>query len=184
LLPVRDFSGRAAVDVEQAQRSAEAEVAGILQKIEAEKQRIAMLRAQYQAEIITPADAQKEGQILAAQAEAAAMRGKVEAELKQLERTISILRSAGKDGLKAYVIEKFEEMIGSFAGTMDLFPVDHVTVVSGGASQGPISAIHPNALDVERTRQIQMALAGAAQAADRGATTESTPGAAGKPSTR
>lgn len=174
---------RAAVDVEQAQRHAEAEVAGVLQQIEAEKQRIAMLEAQYQAEIITPADAQKEEQILAAQAEVATLRGKVEAELKQLELTINILRSAGKDGLKAYVIEKFEEMIGSFAGTMDLFPVDHVTVVSGGASQGPISAIHPNSLDVERNRQIEMALAGAAQGADRTAGTPSAPPASEEPPT-
>jgi uncharacterized membrane protein YqiK len=157
---------RAVVGVEQAQRHAEAEVAGILQQIEAEKQNIGMLEAKYQAEIMTPAAAQKEAQILAAQAEAATMRGQVEAELEQIERTIHILQSAGPDGLKAYVIEKFEDLVGSFAGTMDLFPVDHVTVVSGGGSPGPISAIHPNALDVERNRQIEMALAGAAQEAD------------------
>jgi uncharacterized membrane protein YqiK len=164
-LQVAQQRQRSAVGVEQAQRRAEAEVAGILQQIEAERQRIAMLEAQYRAEIITPAEAQKEQQILAAQAQAAAMRGKTEAELKQLERTINILRDAGKDGLKAYVIEKFEEMIDSFAGTMDLFPVDHVTVVSGGTSHGPISAVHPNALDAERNRQIEMALGGVAQTA-------------------
>lgn len=164
-LRVAQEKQRAAVGVEQAQRRAEAEVAGILQQIEAEKQRIAMLEAKYQAEIVTPAEAQKEERILGAEAEAAGMRGPIEAELKQLERTINILRSAGKEGLTAYVIEKFEEMIGSFAGTMDLFPVDHVTVVSGAGSPGPISAIHPSALDAERNRQIEMALAGAAQAA-------------------
>ena len=174
---------RAAVGVEEAQRRAEAQVAGILQQIEAEKQRIAMLEAQYQAEITTPAGAQKEGQVLAAQAEAATMRGKADAELTQLARTIDILKGAGQDGLKAYVIEKFEEMIGAFAGTMDLFPVDHVTVVSGGASQGPISAIHPNALDVERNRQIKMAVAGAAQEAGRAADAPSVPPASEEPAT-
>lgn len=174
---------RAAVGVEQAQRGAEAQVAGILQQIEAEKQGIAMLGAKYQAEIITPAAAQKEKQILAAQAEAATMRGQIEAELNQLERTIHILQSAGQDGLKAYVIEKFGDMIGSFADTMDAFPVDHVTVVSGGGSQGPISAIHPNALDVERNRQIEMALAGATQTAGRAGATSSEPRASKEPST-
>ena len=174
---------RAAVGVEEAQRRAEAQVAGILQQIEAEKQRIAMLEAQYQAEITTPAGAQKEGQVLAAQAEAATMRGKADAELTQLARTIDILKGAGQDGLKAYVIEKFEEMIGAFAGTMDLFPVDHVTVVSGGASQGPISAIHPNALDVERNRQIKMAVAGAAQEAEHAAATSSVERASEEPAT-
>ena len=155
---------RSAVGVEQAQRSADAEVAGILQQIEAEKQRIAMLEAKYRAEIETPAEAQKQQQILSAQAQAATLRGRVEAELNQLERTIGILQRAGGEGLTAYMIEKFEEMIGAFAGTMDLFPVDHVTVVSGSGSQGPISAIHPGALDAERNRQIEAALAGAAHA--------------------
>ena len=164
-LQVAQQRQRSAVGVEQAQRSADAEVAGVLQQIEAEKQRIAMLQAKYQAEIATPAEAQREGQVLAAHAEAATLRGRNEAELNQLERTISILRSAGKEGLTAYMIEKFEEMIGSFAGTMDLFPVGKVTVVSGGGSQGPISAIHPSALDAECNRQVEMAVAGATQAA-------------------
>ena len=93
------------------------------------------------------------------------MLGKAGAQLQQLARTIEILQDAGEHGLKAYVIDKFEEMIGSFAGTMDLFPVDHVTVISGGTSQGPISAIHPSALDVERNRQIETAVAAATQGA-------------------
>ena len=159
---------RSAVGVEQAQRSADAVVAGLLQQIEAEKQRVAMREAKYQAEIATPAEGQKEEQVLAAQAEAATLRGRTEAELNQLERTIAILQGVGKDGLTAYMIEKFEEMIGAFAGTMDLFPVDHVTVVSGAGSQGPISAIHPNALDAERNRQIAAAIAGAVQVAEAG----------------
>jgi len=163
-LRVAEERQRSAVGVEQAQRSADAEVAGVLQQIEAEKQRIAMLEAKYRAEIATPAEAQKEEQILGAQAEAATLRGQTEAELNQLERTIGILSGVGGDGLTAYMIEKFEEMIGSFAGTMDLFPVGKVTVVSGAGSQGPISAIHPSALAAERNRQVEAAIAGTVQA--------------------
>lgn len=162
-LQISEEEQRSAVGVEQAQRRAEAEVAGILKQVEAEKERIRMLEAKFRAEVVTPAKAQRDKQVLEAQAEATLLRKRTEAELIQVERTIDVMRSAGKDGLRAYMIEKFGEMIDSFASTMDLFPASQVTVVSGGGLQGPISAVHPGALDMERNRQIAAALAGVTQ---------------------
>lgn len=156
---------RAAVGIEEAQRGADARVAGIKKQIEAEKEQIAMLEAQFQAEIVTPAEAQREKQVVTAQAQAATLRARADAELNQLERTIDIIKTAGKDGITGYMIDKFDEMVEAFASTMDLFPAKQVTVVSGQASQGPISAIHPGALDLERNKQIEATLAAAAQAA-------------------
>ena len=156
---------RSVVGVEQAQRHADAQVAGIKKQIEAEKERVAMLEAQYQAEIVTPAEAQREKQVVTAEAQAAVLRARTDAELNQLERTVDILKSAGQDGITGYMIEKFDEMIAAFAGTMDLFPAKQVTVISGEARQGPISAIHPGALDTERNKQVEAALAAAAVAA-------------------
>jgi hypothetical protein len=38
---------------------------------------------------------------------------------------------------------------------MELFPVEHVSVIAGtNPQEGPISAIHPNALDTELTKRI------------------------------
>jgi len=53
------------------------------------------------------------------------------------------------------MIEKFEEVVGSFASTMDLFPVENITVIAGRNQQdGPISAIHPSAIDENLNQRI------------------------------
>lgn len=154
---------RGAVNVQEEARNAESEVAGIQAQIEAEKQRIEMVRARCQADTIIPAAATKEKMIQEAEAEAATIRGQSQAELTQLKRTIEILRSVGDPGLTTYIIEKFEELVEPFAQTLDLFPVDQITVISGDLHQdGPISAIHPNAIDAEKNRRVEEALAAAA----------------------
>ena len=154
---------RGAVNVQEEARNAESEVAGIQAQIEAEKQRIEMVRARCQADTIIPAAATKEKMIQEAEAEAATIRGHSQAELTQLKRTIEILRSVGDPGLTTYIIEKFEELVEPFAQTLDLFPVDQITVISGDLHQdGPISAIHPNAIDAEKNRRVEEALAAAA----------------------
>ena len=154
---------RAAVDQQQETRNADSEVAGIQAQIEAEKQSIEMVRARCEAELIIPADATKQKMVQEAEARAAEIRGQAQAELTQLKRTIEILESAGEHGLTAYLIEKFGDMIEPFAQTLDLFPVDEITVISGKPQHnGPISAIHPNALDMEMNRRLEEALAAAA----------------------
>ena len=154
---------RGAVNAQEETRNAESEVAGIQAQIEAEKQQIEMVRARCQADTIVPAAATKEKMIQEAEGEAATIRGQAQAELTQLKRTVEILRSVGDSGLTTYVIEKFEDLIEPFAQTMDLFPVDQITVIAGDLHQdGPISAIHPNAIDAEKNRRVEEALAAAA----------------------
>ncbi len=154
---------RGAVNAQEESRNAESEVAGIQAQIEAEKQRIEMVRARCQADTIIPAAATKEKMIQEAEAEAATIRGQSQAELTQLKHTIEILRSVGDPGLTTYIIEKFEDLVEPFAQTLDLFPVDQITVIAGDLHQdGPISAIHPNAIDAEKNRRVEEALAAAA----------------------
>lgn len=154
---------RGAIDAQEETRNADSEVAGIQAQIEAETQRIEMVRARCEADTIVPASATKEKMIQEAEAQAATIRGQAQAELTQLKRTIEILRSAGDPGLTTYIIEKFEDLIEPFAQTLDLFPVDQITVIAGDLHQdGPISAIHPNAIDAETNRRVEEALAAAA----------------------
>ena len=154
---------RGAVNSQEETRNAESEVAGIQAQIEAEKQQIEMVRARCQADTIVPAAATKEKMIQEAEGEAATIRGQAQSELTQLKRTVEILRSVGDSGLTTYIIEKFEDLIEPFAQTMDLFPVDQITVIAGDLHQdGPISAIHPNAIDAEKNRRVEEALAAAA----------------------
>ena len=68
-----------------------------------------------------------------------------------------------------YIIEKFGVLVNAFVGTMNLFPVQHISVIAGRRpSEGPISAIHPNAVDAESQPRIAQILGGvASQAAAR-----------------
>ena len=59
-------------------------------------------------------------------------------------RTITIVQGGGDQGMTAYIIEKFGGLVEAFAGTLNLFPVQHISVIAGRRqADGPISAIHP-----------------------------------------
>jgi len=153
---------RGAIGMQRATRNAESEVAGVTAQIEAEKQRIEMVKAQFQANTIVPAQAGQTKLIENARAEAARIRGQAQAELNQLARTIAILQAGGERGVTAYLIEKFGDLIEPFAQTMNLFPVEHITVIAGrNKPDGPISAIHPSAVDASLNQRIAEVLGAA-----------------------
>jgi regulator of protease activity HflC (stomatin/prohibitin superfamily) len=163
----------AAIGTQEAMRDAEAQVAGIRAQIDAEQRRIEMLRAKYEAEIITPARAEKDRMAQDAQAEAATLRGRAQAEIDQLRRTIDILREGGPAALQAYIVENFQRFMEPFAQTLDLFPVKHATVITGaGGPRAPISGVHPHPVELERARLLQEAFGVVAAG---GQPTESTP---------
>lgn len=153
---------RKAVGIENAERNAAAQVAGIKAAIESEKQKIEMLKKKYEAEIITPALAQKDKSILRAKARAAIMIGKAQAEIDQLGYTLKILEQKDEMGKEAYIIENFERLVAPFAETLSLFPVKKLSVITGAEGKhGPISAIHPNAIDDEKNKLIAGAISSA-----------------------
>jgi flotillin len=150
---VKQEEQRLAVGVEQAQQNARAQVTGVLAKIEAEKQRIEMLRQKFEAEIITPALAEQERMVLNSKADATRMRAKAQAEIDQLKLTLKIISGAGESGRQTYLIENFNRLIAPFAETLGFFPVKHLSVITGvEGSHEPISAIHPNAIELEKNR--------------------------------
>jgi len=167
---------RSAVGVQEETRNAEAKTAGIRAQIEAETQRIEMLRAQYNAEILTPAQAEKERKILDSKRRAAEFKGRAQAEIDQLKRTTEIIKEGGQSALQAYLIENLENFIQPFSKTLDLFPAKQTTVLSGaGGRHAPISGIHPHPVEEERARIFQDALGAIATAA--GATQDASGGA-------
>lgn len=146
---------RSAIGVQKASRDAEAQVAGIEAQTEAEKQRIEMLRAKYTAELLTPAEAEKARRGLEAQARMATLKGRAQAEIDQLKYTVEILQKGGSGALQAYLIEHFEKFMQPFAQTLELFPVEHATVLTGaGESHPPLSGIHPHPIEAEKARQL------------------------------
>lgn len=147
---------RSAVGVQKATRDAAARVVGIQAQIDAETQRIEMLRAKYDAEMLIPAEAEKSRRILVARAQMATLLGRAQAEIDQLTHTIAILQQGGQAALQAYLIEHFEQFIEPFAQTLDLFPVKQAAVITGaGNSHQPLSGIHPHPIEEEKARRLQ-----------------------------
>jgi len=142
---------RRVVGMEQAQRNATASVEGLKREISAEQEGIEMLRNKYEASVITPTLAEKDRMILGAKAEAAKIHGKAQGEINQLRNTLEIVGSSGDDGSNAYLLENFERLIAPFAETLQFFPVDRLSVITGAEGEHrPISAIHPNAIAAEK----------------------------------
>lgn len=142
---------RGLIGVEDALKSSDAVVAGLKSKIAAEKERIVMLKTKLEAEVVTPAVAQKEKMILDARIRAAGIRGEEEARIEQLQETIRILKTQGELGAATYLIDNFKDLIGPFAETLTLFDVENVSVITGmEGERQPISAIHPHAAEALR----------------------------------
>ncbi len=155
---VKEGNQRKIVGMEQAQQDAVARVAGVKAQIEAEKQRIEMLGQKLKAEMITPALAEKERMVFEAKADVARIRAKAQAEIDQLRQTLAII-GEGESGELTYIIENFERLITPFAETLKLFPVSRISVITGAEGrQEPISAIHPNAVAMERNKMIGAAI--------------------------
>ena len=157
---------RATVDIQKAAREAEAKVTGNKAKIAAEHERIAMVLPKFNAEMLVPAEPEKQRLVLDTQADVAQLRGGAQAELDQLGNTVDILQQGGRQALQAYVIENLERFVEPFAETMDLFPVRHASVVTGASgSHAPLSGIHPHPLEQEKVWRLQDAFGALATAA-------------------
>ena len=156
---VQEENQRRIVGVKQAEEDGRARVAGLKAEIEAQKQLIEMLEQKYEAEIVTPALAQKDKMISEAKAKAALFRETAQAEIDQLEQTLSIIKGGGSSGSKTYIIENFARIIEPFAETLKFFPVKKVSVITGAeGTHEPISAIHPNAVEKGKNDLIAGAL--------------------------
>lgn len=151
---------RQIVGVEQERRQAAAEVAGMKKQIAATKEAISMLQKRYEAQMIIPAHAEKERMVLEAQSKAIRMKAKAEAEIEQLQETLKIIQEEKQTGIDTFILENFESLIAPFAETMEFFPVDRLSIISGAEGKHePISAIHPHAVDEQKNDFLKKMLA-------------------------
>ncbi len=150
------------VGIEKVFQDMKAQEAVRLSEIEAERQKLEMLMHKYEAEIVTPALAQKERMILQAKQQTFSFLGKAEGEIEELKETIDIIRKNPESGNTVYLIENFERLIRPFAETLNYFPAKNISVITGiEGRHEPISAIHPNAIEEMKNNLINMATAGA-----------------------
>jgi len=159
---VAEENQRKTVGMEEMSRQAEARLAGLKSQLEAEKQNNAMLKARYEAEVITPAKAVRERMVIESKEKAASISGKAQAEIDQFKQTMKILSDGKQIGMDTFIIENFESLIQPFAATLSLFPVSNLSVITGAEGKHePISAIHPNAVEEEKNKYIAGAISNA-----------------------
>jgi len=119
----------------------EAEVAGEKAKAVAEQsletERIELQKRRLDADVITPARAEKEAKELRAKGEAAKIIEDGAAQIEVFRRLIEQYQAAGEDAQSIFVLNMLPELLGQIVDTVKGVAIDKVTVIdSGNGSQG------------------------------------------------
>ncbi len=119
----------------------EAEVAGEKAKAVAEQsletERIELQKRRLEADVITPARAEKEAKELRAKGEAAKIIEDGAAQIEVFRRLIEQYQSAGEDAQQIFVLNMLPDLLGQIVETVKGVAIDKVTVIdSGNGSQG------------------------------------------------
>jgi flotillin len=157
----------------------EAEVAGEKAKAVAEQsleaERIELQKRRLEADVITPARAEKEAKELKAKGEAASIIEDGAAQIEVFRRLIEQYQAAGDDAQQIFVLNMLPDLLGQIVDTVKGVAIDKVTVIdSGNGSSGipDVMSQLPGAV-IKLTEQIENAtginilsgLAGSAPAA-------------------
>ena len=141
----------------------EAEVAGEKAKAVAEqsleKERIELQKRRLEADVITPARAEKEAKELRAKGEAAKIIEDGAAQIEVFRRLIEQYQAAGADAEQIFVLNMLPDLLGQIVDTVKGVAIDKVTVIdSGNGSQGiPEVMSQLPAAVIKLTEQIETA---------------------------
>ena len=141
----------------------EAEVAGEKAKAVAEQsletERIELQKRRLEADVITPARAEKEAKELRAKGEAAKIIEDGAAQIEVFRRLIEQYQAAGADAEQIFVLNMLPDLLGQIVDTVKGVAIDKVTVIdSGNGSQGiPEVMSQLPAAVIKLTEQIETA---------------------------
>ena len=141
----------------------EAEVAGEKAKAVAEQsletERIELQKRRLEADVITPARAEKEAKELRAKGEAAKIIEDGAAQIEVFKRLIEQYQAAGEDAQQIFVLNMLPDLLGQIVDTVKGVAIDKITVIdSGNGSQGiPEVMSQLPAAVIKLTEQIETA---------------------------
>lgn len=154
---------KAELEGEALARESEAQVAGEKAKIKAQQdmqaQRIILEQKRVEADVVIPAQADKQAAELRAKGVAASILENGNANLNVLERMIQLYGKAGSDAERIWVLNMLPELIRELAGSVEKIKIDKMSVIdSGGSGKGVASAAaqFPEAI-IKLTEQIETA---------------------------
>jgi flotillin len=154
---------KAELEGEALARESEAQVAGEKAKIKAQQdmqaQRIVLEQKRVEADIVIPANADKQASELRAKGAAASILENGTANLTVLQRMIELYTKAGTDAERIFILNMLPELVKELAGSVEKIKIDKISVIdSGRPGSGVASAAaqFPEAI-IKLTEQIETA---------------------------
>ena len=154
---------KAELDALALARESEAKVAGEKARVVAEQElqheRISLEQRRLEADVLLPAQADREAAEQLARGSAASIAEDGKARLYVLDETIKLYQSAGTEAERIFILNMLPDIIHEIAKSVDGIDIDKVTVIdSGGKGTGVASAATqlPEAI-IKLTEQIETA---------------------------
>lgn len=154
---------KAELEGEALARESEAQVSGEKAKIKAQQdmqaQRIILEQKRVEADVVIPAQADKQAAELRAKGVAASILENGNANLTVLDRMIQLYGKAGSDAERIWILNMLPELIHELAGSVEKIKIDKMSVIDSGRSgTGVASAASqfPEAI-IKLTEQIETA---------------------------
>jgi flotillin len=154
---------KAELDAEARARESEAEVSGEKARVKAQQdlqaERIGLEQKRVEADVVIPAQADKQASELRAKGVAASILENGNANLAVLDRMIQLYGRAGSDAERIFVLNMLPGLIKELAGSVEHIKIDKMSVIdSGRAGTGVASAAaqFPEAI-IKLTEQIETA---------------------------
>jgi flotillin len=154
---------RAELEGEALARESEAQVAGEKARIKAEQdlqaQRIVLEQKRVEADVVIPAQADRQASELRAKGVAASILENGTANLTVLQRMIELYAQGGTDAERIFILNMLPELVKELAGSVEKIKIDKMSVIdSGNGGRGVASAAaqFPEAI-IKLTEQIETA---------------------------
>ena len=154
---------KAELEGEALARESEALVSGEKAKIKAQQdmqaQRIILEQKRVEADVVIPAQADKQASELRAKGAAATILENGNANLAVLDRMIQLYGKAGSDAERIFILNMLPELIRELAGSVEKIKIDKMSVIDSGRSGSGVASAasqFPEAI-IKLTEQIETA---------------------------
>lgn len=154
---------RAELEGEALARESEAQVSGEKAKIKAQQdmqaERIVLEQKRVEADIVIPANADKQASELRAKGAAASILENGNANLAVLDRMIQLYGKAGSDAERIFILNMLPDLIRELAGSVEKIKIDKMSVIDSGKSGSGVASAasqFPEAI-IKLTEQIETA---------------------------
>ena len=154
---------KAELEGEALARESEAQVSGEKAKIKAQQdlqaQRIILEQKRVEADVVIPAQADKQASELRAKGAAASILENGNANLTVLDRMIQLYGKAGSDAERIWILNMLPELIRELAGSVEKIKIDKMSVIDSGRSGSGVASAasqFPEAI-IKLTEQIETA---------------------------